>query len=388
MKKRIIIILFLALLIGVSMLVYFGQHKNQSETLYYSGTIEARQANLSFLVSGRVMDVFADEGQSVTKGQPLAALDPSEFQARLDQAKANMKVAQRGLEQANVSLDISRKTLPNDVERAAAGVKALRAQLDELEAGYRPQDIQKASLAVSASEAALKVAKKDKERYDRLFQDTIVSEMERDAVNLRYETALREYESAKESLNQSREGFRSETIRTAKANLEQGEVVLKQARDNLKKIAANEKEVEAAHARVQAAEAAMKLAETQYEFTRVQAPFSGIITNRDIEPGEVVSPGREVLSLMDLTSVDLKIFVDETEIGRVIPGQHVNIKIDTFPDKIFKGSVSYISPESEFTPKVIQTQKERVKLVYLVKISIANPNLELKSGMPADAWLQ
>jgi HlyD family secretion protein len=86
--------------------------------------------------------------------------------------------------------------------------------------------------------------------------------------------------------------------------------------------------------------------------------------------------------------VDLKIFVDETEIGKVKPGQKVEVKVDTFPKKTFEGRVTFISPEGEFTPKIIQTKKERVKLVYLVKVSVPNPDLELKSGMPADAWLK
>ena len=104
-----------------------------------------------------------------------------------------------------------------------------------------------------------------------------------------------------------------------------------------------------------------------------------------MEPGEVVSPSREVLTIADLSRVDLKIFVDETEIGKVKPGQAVDVKIDTFPNRIFKGTVAFISPEGEFTPKIIQTKKERVKLVYLVKVSIPNPSFELKTGMPADA---
>ncbi|MEK6654645.1 MAG: efflux RND transporter periplasmic adaptor subunit, partial [Thermodesulfobacteriota bacterium] len=75
-------------------------------------------------------------------------------------------------------------------------------------------------------------------------------------------------------------------------------------------------------------------------------------------------------------------------IGKVKPGQEVEVRIDTFPDKTFAGRVTFISPEGEFTPKIIQTRKERVKLVYLVKVSIPNPQHELKSGMPADAWLR
>jgi HlyD family secretion protein len=116
--------------------------------------------------------------------------------------------------------------------------------------------------------------------------------------------------------------------------------------------------------------------------------MDGVITSRNIEPGETVNIGREVITISDLSRVDLKIFVDETEIGKVKPGQKVDVKVDTFPGKTYTGSVSFISPEGEFTPKIIQTKKERVKLVYLVKVSIVNPNFELKSGMPADAWLR
>ena len=115
--------------------------------------------------------------------------------------------------------------------------------------------------------------------------------------------------------------------------------------------------------------------------------MNGMVTSRNIEPGETVTPGREVITISDLSRVDLKIFVDETEIGKVRPGQPVDVKVDTFPGKIYRGSVSFISPQGEFTPKIIQTKKERVKLVYLVKVSIPNPNYELKTGMPADAWL-
>ena len=124
------------------------------------------------------------------------------------------------------------------------------------------------------------------------------------------------------------------------------------------------------------------------QYTQLKAPFSGIVISRNVEPGEVVTPGREVLTLSDLSRVDLKIFVDETEIGKVKPGRKVEVRIDTFPDKVYTGRISFISPEGEFTPKIIQTKKERVKLVYLVKVSIPNPRLELKSGMPADAWLR
>jgi HlyD family secretion protein len=154
------------------------------------------------------------------------------------------------------------------------------------------------------------------------------------------------------------------------------------------KIDLTEREVEAARAQVQYAEAALELAEIRLKNTELRAPFDGIITSRNVEPGEVATIGQEILTLSDLSKVDLKLFVDENEIGKVKPGQQVEVKTDTFPSKAYKGRVSYISPVGEFTPKMIQTRKERVKLVYLVKVTIPNPDLELKSGMPADAWFK
>ena len=146
--------------------------------------------------------------------------------------------------------------------------------------------------------------------------------------------------------------------------------------------------MQAARAQVLSAQAVLELAKIQLKHSELRAPFKGIIVSRNVEPGEVVSPGQEVISLADLTKVDLKVFVPETEIGMVKPGQEVQVKIDSFPAKTYPGHVAFISPEGEFTPKIIQTHKERVKLVYLVKIKILNPNFELKPGMPADAWFK
>ena len=376
------------MLLLVILLVYFGQRSSRLKELDYSGTLEATQAELSFQLSGRVTDLPVDEGQSVEKDQTLAVLDRSEYQARYDQAKANVDAAKADLERLEMSLEVYKKTLPADVERYEASVNALKAQTDQMEAGYRVQDVEKADFSLSSLQSSMEMARKDKERYDKLFSENIVSEMEHDSANLRYDTALRAYESARANAGQMKEGYRNEDVRVAKAKLVEGEAILKQAKSNLAKIDMTQKEVEAAGAKVQAADASFKLAETQLGYMELKAPFKGIITNRNIEPGEVVSLGQEVFSLADLSSIELKIYVDETEIGKVKPGQDADVSVDTFPEKVFKGKVSFISPEGEFTPKIIQTHKERVKLVYLVKVLIPNGDLDLKPGMPADATLR
>lgn len=388
MKKRLIPIFFLILLAGVGTLVWRGQQARKNAELYYSGTIEAKDANLSFQAAGRVKTVAASEGHAVKKGQVIAELETEELIARRDQAKANLDLAVERVKGAEITLDIYKKTLPAEVEKAEFEVKALKAQADELSAGFRTQEVERAKLAFHQAEIAMKDARKDKDRFDALFRQGGVSEKDRDAAALKYDTALKLYEQAKANYEMLKEGSRKETIEASKARLSEGQAMLALSKANLKKIESAQQELEAAKAQVQAAKAALDTAEIQLGYAKLISPADAIVTSRNIEPGEVVSTGREVISIADLSRVDVKVFVNETDIGKAKPGQKAEVKIDTFPDKVYPGEVAYISPEGEFTPKIIQTHKERVKLVYLVKISVPNPNFELKTGMPADVWFR
>jgi len=388
LKKHVILGAFLVLLVGVGALVFWGQYRRRSAELYYSGTLDAVSSDIGFQVSGRVSRVLVDEGQAVRSRQTMAILDPDDFLARKDQAGADLRRLESNRERLEVELAVNRKVLPAEVERAEAGVNALSANLRALESGYRTQDVEKARLAVEAAAANLDLAQKEKQRYDRLFSGKAVSESAMDIATLRFETALKEHLRARESLKQAEEGFRVEEIEAARSRLAEGQAMLKLARINLAKIEALGKEVKAADAQVEAARTVLRLAEVQLKYAELTAPFDGIVISRNIEPGEVVTPGQEVFSVADLSRVDLKVFVDETEIGKIRPGQKADVKVDTFPDRVFSGTVTYISPQAEFTPKIIQTHKERVKLVFMVKLSIPNPNFELKPGTPADAWFR
>lgn len=388
MKKRIVIILFLFLLVGVGYFVYVGQKDIQTEEHYYSGTIEATTSELSFQVNGRVTEVLVEEGERVEKGQPLARLDQATYQAHRDQALASLDMARKNLRKMETVLDLYSATLPTEVARAESGVAVIRSQLKELEAGYRKQEVERARLAYLAARDVMEEAARDKVRYDRLYEKKIISEKSRDEMALKYDIASRDLQRAKETLDMLQEGIRKETIQTARARLAEGEAILRQAKANLKKIETAQKDVEQARSQVEVALSTVSLADINLDYTVLRAPFAGTLTSRNVEPGEVVTSGREVLTLADLSTVYLKIFVGERDLGEVKTGQAAEVRTDTFPDKIYEGSVSFISPQGEFTPKIIQTHKERVKLVYLVKISIPNPEGELKSGMPADAWLQ
>lgn len=336
MKRRAVIIVFVSLLLGVVLLVYYAQDKAKNGKMYYSGTIEATQSNLAFQVAGRVGTVMKDEGQTVKAGEILAELDTSELKARYDQAESGLNRAMKTTEQLQAQLDIYRTTLPEDVKRARAGESAARNTYDDAQRNF--------------------------ERYQDLYSKGVVAEKDHDAVRLNFENAG--------------------------ARLEEARAVLNQSMVNLRKMTVVEKDIEASQAQEKLLQAALEQARIQLGYARLVCPINGIVTSRSVELGEVVSPGREVFTVADLAQVDLKIYVEETAIGRVKPGQKVNVMTDTFPDRTFPGIVSYISPEAEFTPKIIQTKKERVKLVYLVKVTIDNPKTELKAGMPADAYLE
>jgi HlyD family secretion protein len=388
LKKRIVIVVFLILLVGVGCFVYVGQKEIQTQESYYSGTIEATTSELSFQVNGGVAQVLVEEGARVVKDEPLALLDDSLYKARHDQSLANLDTARKNLRRMETVLELYQATLPAEVERAESAVAVIRSQLQELNAGYRKQEIERARLAYLEAKEVMEEAAKDKIRYERLYEKNIVSEKSRDVVILKYDSASKALKRARETFDMFQEGTRKETVRTAEAKLAEGKAALREAKMNLKKIETAWQDVEQARSQIEVAESAVALAAINLDYTLLRAPFGGTVISRNVEPGEVVTSGREVLTLADLSTVHLKIFVDEQSLGKVKIGQKAEVRTDTFPDKIYKGRVSFISPQGEFTPKIIQTHKERVKLVYRVKISIPNPEGELKTGMPADAWLR
>jgi HlyD family secretion protein len=138
-------------------------------------------------------------------------------------------------------------------------------------------------------------------------------------------------------------------------------------------------------ARKKQAAAALNLAETRRDYARLVSPIGGMVLSEDVESGEYVAPGTPVVTVGVFEHPWLRAYINETDLGRVKHGQKVRVTTDTYPDKEYEGRVSFIASEAEFTPKNVQTQKERVKLVYRIKIDVPNPEMELKPGMPADA---
>jgi HlyD family secretion protein len=382
-----------------------------SQRIFGSGSIEADIVAVSAEIEGRVVAVYADEGDEVKQGDLLVALDTSlleaqrkQLQAALDTARANLAevkspprpedvaAAQAQVQQAqaarkgaytvwqqasalvenpldlNVEVENARgqvAVLQKEVESAQANLKKATIQRDEAARDQLNDEAivmsQVAELDVKAAQANLAASEAELAGGQR--QLALLSDMRDNPV------ALVTQAHAAES------GYRQSS---AAAQVAQAQLALVQA-------GPMPEEVAIADAQVQQAQAAVQHVQVQVEKMSLTAPRNGVITNRAINPGELAAPGNILLEVGDLDRVKLTVYVPETQIGLVQVGQTAHVNVDAYPNETFEGCVTYISPEAEFTPKNVQTKEERVNLVFAVKVSLANPAHRLKPGMPADA---
>ena len=203
--------------------------------------------------------------------------------------------------------------------------------------------------------------------------------------------------NAKEAISQAEENYKNmeKRYQRIKALYEQGSTTQQQMDDietqyKAARTALNSarNQLKALNMKKQQLNAQLKLIESQINDGTIDAPFAGVIVDKFAEKGEMIAMGMPVVSLVNLDELWIKLYVVETQLGHVKLGDMADITIDSHPDKVFNGTVVWISPKAEFTPKNVQTEEARADLVYAVKISVPNPDRILKIGMPADIELK
>jgi HlyD family secretion protein len=327
MKRLIPIVILLAASIAAGFYFYprFKAKPAPNNEIALSGNIEAHESLLSFKVPGRIVELPIDEGQQVKRDDLLARLEDSDIRQKVRIDEASVVVRQSNLALA--------------------------------EAGTRDQEVKALQQLVVDAQADLALKRADNDRAQQLFSKDELSAQDRD----RAVTAFKRSEAAliatQQRVSEAEEGSRKEDIAIARANLEQ-------------------------------AMASLGLSRINASYTTLRAPAAGVITVRQAELGEVIAPGTPVVSVADLDHIWLRSYIAETDLGRIHWGQDATVTTDTYPGKQYHGRIAFIASNAEFTPKSVQTYKERVTLVYRIKIDIDNPNHELKPGMPADARLQ
>jgi HlyD family secretion protein len=282
-------------------------------------------------------------------------------------------------------LEWQRATVAADIEARKADVSAAEARLSELRNGARPQERMEAQAAVAAAQSEADRARKDWERAQTLHKNDDISTAQLDQYRTRWESAEATLKTAKEREGLVLAGPRAEVVAGQAALVERARAAVKMAEANAIEMKRREQELHTRRAEAARSKASVALIDTQLADTVAVAPVDGVVLVKAADVGEVLAPGTTVMTIGDIDHPWLRGYVNETDLGKVKLGSKVRVTTDSYKGKVYSGRVTFISSEAEFTPKQIQTQQERVKLVYRVKIELENPNHELKSNMPADA---
>ena len=300
-----------------------GEEETGNRLILY-GNVDIREVAVAFKNSERIAGLNVEEGDRIDVGQLLGSLEVSRFERAFERADARM-VAQR-------------------------------AQLAALEAGTRPEEIRKAKAEVSAAQARAEKAQRTYMRLENLLEDDLISEEQVDEARAAWDAAEAQLRVAREALQLAEIGPRQEDIAAARATL-------------------------------RALEAEVELAKLDLTEVTLESPVAGVVRNRILEVGEMASPEKPVYTVAIDSPLWVRAFLPEPQLGRVELGMSAWITTDTFPGKRYRGWVGYISPTAQFTPKSVQTEEVRTRLVYQVRIMVCAPEGELRLGMPAEVHI-
>ena len=364
---------------------WLGWGSGNQRVLNVSGNIELTEVDISFKTAGRLVTLAVEEGDQVKKGALIARLDQEELLQRRESAAASLDSTRSRLLQSGTAIEYQRQQAEAQLSRSRAELDQAKAVLQELEIGSRRQEIESAKAALARAKAEQQRAQADWERAQSLYKDKDISTARYDEAKAQFESAQAQLQQATEQFDLVQEGPRKEDIDGAKAQVERAKAnvrLAEAARLELKRL---QEEQLARKADTRQATAQLDVQETLLKNAEVTAPMDGVVLVKSAEPGEVLAAGTTVVTLGNLAKPWLRAYINEQDLGRVKLGTAVKVTTDSFPGKTYSGRVSFIASEAEFTPKQIQTQEERVKLVYRIKIDVDNPAGELKSNMPADA---
>ncbi|MEZ5277952.1 MAG: secretion protein HlyD [Opitutaceae bacterium] len=319
MNKKILLPIGLAVLAAGAWYFLKEREGADGSTLTLQGNVDIREVNLGFRVGGRLASLEFDEGDAVQSGEVMARLDAAPYERA--------------------------------VEDAVARVASLRSRVKLVESGYRPEEVDQARASVEARRVGLANAERRLVRETELRGTGASAAKAYDDALAARDEAVAQVKLAEASLALLVAGFRSEDIEQARANLAAGEAAL-------------------ASARIQVDDAVLR------------APSDGVVLTRVVEPGTILGPGATVYSLSLTRPVWVRAYVSEPDLGRIRPGQKVEVATDTDPGKPCIGQIGFISPTAEFTPKTVETKELRTGLVYRLRIVVEDSDDRFRQGMP------
>jgi len=317
---RMVLLLLLAAAVASGYHYLRNQEKAPERVFTLYGNVDIREVQLAFYDSGRILRLLVEEGDRVEAGQLVAEMDPVRYDM--------------------------------DVRQLEGQLQAQKQVVTRLHNGTRPQEIEQARAMVQANEATLIDAELNYNRIKGLAATDFAPQQQLDDATAKLKTARAHLKEAKEALELAVIGPRAEDIAEAEA-------------------------------RLRAYQASLDLARQRLEDTRLYAPAPGIIRDRILEPGDMTSPQSPVFTLALTRPMWVRAYVPEPSLGKIAPGMRADIRTDSFPGKVYRGWIGFISPTAEFTPKNVETPDLRTRLVYEVRVYVCDPQDELRLGMPA-----
>jgi HlyD family secretion protein len=444
MHKPPLALRIVVILLVLSTILYYAFRSlttDENGALKASGVIEATQVNIAPELAGRVKDVFVTEGQTVRKGDPLLSLDEGLLtaqravaSAQLDSAKAALNTASAAYataqqqydvtltnalaQEASTRLTVWRTPKPSqfdqpvwyfskaerlaaaqaEVDAAAVKLEEAKKKLDDLQKTEGGAEFIKIEAALNQARLAYQNAKVV---YDKT-SGASDSQKLRDAAQIALDEAELALEDAQKAYDDALTSDAANDILEARSNLVVAQEVYDTAADNLRAlqtglnspaVLAAEKALEQAKAVMEQAQTAVKTAEAnlalmdaQMSKLTVYAPMDGVILTRSVEPGEFVQPGAVALTMADLSSLTITVYVPEPRLNEISLGQSASVTIDVASgaSPVFDAVIVHIADKAEFTPRNVQTVEGRSSTVFAVKLKVSDPDGKLKIGMPAD----
>jgi multidrug resistance efflux pump len=338
----------------------------------FAGVVESREIQAGSKVGGRVAEVYVEEGQMAEPGALLVRFESRDVQTEREQLQARLFQAEAALAR------VMRGHRKEEIEQAEAQVRQQAELLQALREGPRFQEIQQAEAAHRAALAEARNAQSAYERLAKLYATGDVSSQAHDAALARRDSALAQADAARERLDLLRAGTRVEEVRAAEARLRQFS-----ANALLLKSGFRAEDIDEARARVAEVQALLKANAVRLAESEVRSPVRARVESVAVRPGDLAPPQKGVVSLLELDRVWVRIFVPETRLSLVKVGQQAVIRVDGLPDKTFAAAVESVNATAEYLPRNIQTEEDRSRQVFGVKVRPADHGGALKPGMAA-----
>ncbi|MFH1675558.1 MAG: efflux RND transporter periplasmic adaptor subunit [bacterium] len=346
-------------------------------SLKLSGTIEAESVRAGSRIGGRIADVMVDEGQTVNSGDTLFMLETDVINAERERVLA-------GVGETQAAYDVIKAgAKPEDIARAKQESEALRQTYELALAGPLPEDIAAAENQAGSLAAVYRNAVDAYGRMGKLFKNGAVSERELVASKEAAAAANSQWGAALKQVEALKKRPRDQEIEAARARWQASVDAV-----NSLESGATKEQLDSAEAHIKTAMEGLNRIDVDLAECTVKAPMNGLISKFDLKPGDFIAPGAASCEIIDMAQLKVIVYISMDKLGFIREGADVQIKVDSFPDKIFDGKIKRIAAEAEFTPRNVQTVDERIMQLFAVECDINNDEKLLRPGMAADVTIK